>query len=89
MPHPRYTRDEITQLGQALYDQQIRAKLDAGDKGKFLVLDIETSMYELDANELIALKRAKEKNPNAAFYILRIGYTAAYRLGGTFLVTRQ
>lgn len=89
MSHPRYTSDEIAQLGQALYDQQIRAKLDAGDKGKFLVLDIETSLYEIDANELTALKRAKEKNPNAAFYILRVGYTAAYQLGGPFLVARQ
>ena len=89
MSHPRYTSEEIAQRGQALYDQQIRAKLDEGDKGKFLVLDIETSAYEIDTNELTALKRAKEKNPNAAFYLLRVGYTTAYRLGGPFLVTRQ
>lgn len=89
MSHPRYTSDEIAQRGQALYDQQIRAKLDAGDKGKFLVLDIETGAYEIDKNELTALKRAKAKNPNAALYILRVGYTAAYRLGGPFLATRQ
>ena len=82
MPHPRYTSNEIVQLGQALYDRQIRAKVDADHQGKFLVLDIETGEYEIDVNDLTAVKRAKAKNPDAPLYILRVGYTTAYRLGG-------
>ena len=84
MSHPRYTSEEITRRGQALYDAQIRDGLDASHKGHFLVLDIETGEYEMDRDELAALKRAKVKHPDAAFYILRVGYPTAYRLGGTF-----
>ena len=89
MSHPRYTTDEIVRGGQALYEERIRAKVEASHKGKFLVLDIETGEYEIDANELAALKRAKAKNPGAALYILRVGYSTAYRLGGRRLVTRS
>jgi len=81
MPHPRFTSDEIAERGQALYDSRIRDDLAADDRGKFLVLDIETGEYEIDRNELAALKRSRARRPEGAFYILRIGYPAAYRLG--------
>lgn len=89
MSHPRYTSSEIVQRGQALYDQQIRAKVDPSAKGKFLVLNIETGEYEIDADELAALRRAKAKNPDAPLYILRVGYATAYRLGGKSVVAEQ
>jgi hypothetical protein len=62
--------------------------VEASHKGKFLVLDIETGEYEMDLSELAALKRAKAKNPAAALYILRVGYSTAYRVGGQALVTQ-
>ena len=89
MSHPRYTSSEIAQRGQALYDQQIRDQIDPGAKGKFLVLNIETGDYELDADELAALRRAKVKNPDAPLYILRVGYATAYRLGGKSVAAGQ
>ena len=82
MPHPHYTSKEIVQRGQALYDQQIRAKVEASHKGEFLILDVDTGEYEIDNNEVAAVKRARAKNPSAALYILRVGYPAAYRVGG-------
>jgi hypothetical protein len=81
MPHIRYSSDEITERGQALYDRDIRDRLDASAQGKFLVLDIDTGEYEIDADERAALKRARGKRPDAALYLLRIGHPTAYRLG--------
>ena len=81
MPHPRYTSEEIVERGEALYNQQIRADVEAGNEGKFLVLDIETGTYEMDANEMTAVQRAKAQIPNAVLYIMRIVYATAYRLG--------
>jgi len=81
MPHTRYSSDEIAERGQALYDHDIRDKLDASVRGKFLALDIETGEYEIDADELSALKRGRAKHPDAALYLLRIGHSAAHRLG--------
>ena len=81
MPHPRYSSEEIAQRGQRLYEQKIRSQLDESETGKFLVLDIETGQYEIDRDEIAALKRAKEKNPKAALYLLRVGSETAYKLG--------
>ncbi|MFB3133689.1 MAG: hypothetical protein ACE10K_14320 [Rhodothermales bacterium] len=82
MSHPRYTSKEIVERGEALYNQQIRAEVETGNEGKFLVLDIETGAYEVDEDELAAVQRAKANNSNAVLYIMRIGYATAYRLGG-------
>jgi hypothetical protein len=82
--HPRYTSEEIARRGQALYEERLRAKVDPRDRGKFLVLDIETGEHELDVDELAALRRAKRKNADAVLYILRIGYPVAYRIGRSF-----
>ncbi len=82
MPHPRFTRDEIVMRGQTLFEQHIRAKVEPGHHGKFLVVDIETGEYEIDANELNAVNRAKLKNTEAVLYIVRVGYPTAYKLGG-------
>jgi hypothetical protein len=87
--HPRYTSEEIARRGQALYDERLRPVVEARERGKFLVLDIETGEYEIDSDELSALRRAKEKNPDAALYILRVGYPAAYRIGRSFARSRS
>lgn len=87
MPHTRYSSSEIAERGQALYDRAIRDKLDASVRGKFLALNIDTGEYEIDADERAALKRARAKHPDAALYLLRIGYPTAYRLGRRAVAT--
>ena len=87
MPHSRYSSDEIAERGQALYDRAIRERLDASLRGKFLALNVETGEYEIDADERVALKRALAKHPDAALYLLRIGYPTAYRLGRQAVTT--
>jgi len=81
MPQTRYTDEEVVRRGEMLYEQQIKAKVKDKDQGKFLVLDIETGAYEIDADELTVLNRVKRKYPNSVLYMLRIGRPAAYRLG--------
>ena len=88
MSHPSYSSDEIAQRGQALYDQ-VRPTVEPDNQGKFLVLDIETGEYELDVNDIAAVKRAKAKHPDAALYIVRVGFPAAYRLGRQPLLRQQ
>ena len=89
MPHPRYSSEEVVRQGKAVYEQQLRAKVESGNIGKFLVIDIETGAYEIDRDEVAALKRAKAKRPDAPLYMLRIGYRAAYHLGGAGLEPRS
>ena len=81
MPHSRLTSDEIVRRGQLLYEQQIRVAVEADHHGKYLVLNVETGEYEMDANEMAAWRRAEAKAPDGAFFLLRVGFRAAFRLG--------
>ena len=82
MSHPHHDTHEIVQRGQEIYERQIRDKVLTEHRGKFLVVDTETGDYEIDKEDVTALKRLRARHPDAVFYILRIGYRAAYSLGG-------
>jgi hypothetical protein len=78
MPYAKYSREEVVSRGEELYARQIRPKVEAGNKGKFVVIDIETGEYEVDEDDLQATKRALAKRPDAVLYGVRIGYRTAY-----------
>lgn len=82
MPYAKYLPEEVESRGEEIYDQQICEKVEAGNKGKFVVIDIETGEYEVDEDDLQATKRALAKRPEAVLYGVRIGYPTAYNLGG-------
>ena len=82
MPYTKYQPEEVISRGEAIYRQHIRQNVEAGNKGKFVVIDIETGEYEVDEDDLQATKRALAKRSDAVLYGLRIGYPTAYSLGG-------
>lgn len=82
MPYTKYSPAEVESRGEGIYAQQIRHKVEAQNKGRFLVVDIETGEYEIDEEDLEATRRALAKRPDAVLYGLRIGHPTAYRLGG-------
>jgi hypothetical protein len=82
MPRTRYSPEEVVRRGEELYERELRPKVEAGNKGKFLILDIGTGAYEIDADDLTASDRLLARHPEAELYGLRIGHPTAYRLGG-------
>ena len=76
------TGRQIGQRGQALYDQQIRPQVEQDHQGKFLILDVNTGDYEIDAEDLTASKRLLARRPDAVLFGVRVGHRAAYRLVG-------
>ncbi len=81
MPHIRFSSAEIEQRGQSMYDQFIRSGVEAQNRGKFLVLNIETGEYEIDRDKVTAFLRAAAKHTDPALYILRIGFPSSAVLG--------
>ena len=73
---------EIGLRGQALYDQTIRAQVEGENRGKFLILDVNTGEYEIDAEDLVASERFLARRADAVLFGIRIGFPTAYRLGG-------
>ncbi|MDE0297683.1 MAG: hypothetical protein OXN17_03560 [Candidatus Poribacteria bacterium] len=84
MSYSNYTPQEIESRGEAIYVRQIRDKVNPKHKGEFLVIDIESGAYEVNADDLVATKRLLTSVPNAVVYGLRIGFPTAYRIGGGF-----
>lgn len=89
MPYANYTNEEVAARGEAIYAEQLRGQVEADNKGKFLVLDIETGDYEIDADDAQASLRMLSKRPEAVLYGLRIGHRAAYRMGWRFRYTED
>jgi hypothetical protein len=89
MPHPKYSPDEIVRRGKALYDQRIRDRVEAENRGRFLVINVETGEFVLGDDHLTASDRAAEKYPGAPLYAVRVGYPAVGRIGGRGAVQKR
>lgn len=81
MDDPRYTGEEVAARGRAIYEERIRASVEPEHVGKFLVIDIETGEYEMDADDIAVMKRAAQKHPADVLYGMRIGYPTMGRIG--------
>ena len=76
--------DWVGHRAKAIYDAELR-HLETEHRGKFLVLDVNTGDYEFDEKHVQAAFRMLEKHPieaERAFFSFRIGYPAAYWMGG-------
>lgn len=78
---PQYSKEEFAQRGDAIYEREIRPHVEAGNEGKFVVIDIETGAYEIDADELQASDRLLARSPNAQMWLRRIGSRYVRRFG--------
>jgi len=88
MPHPRFSGEEIARTGEEIYDKRLRALVEIpANIGKMISIDIETGDYEIDHDTLVAARRVQSRHPEAALYGKRIGYNAAYALGGSLTRT--
>ena len=71
---PRYSKEEFAQRGDAIYERTIFPRLTAEDDGKFVVIDIETEAYEIDADEFAASDRLLANRPDAQVWFRRVGF---------------
>ena len=86
MPHPRYSRDEITRRGKELYEQRIRGLVETEENiGRIISIDIESGDYEIGEDLISTGDRLFARHPGAALYGARIGYDAVYAVGGSLV----
>jgi hypothetical protein len=81
---PRYSEDEFVRRGETIYES-IKTKVDPGNEGRILAIDIESGEYEIDSNSMAASDRLFERLPDPQIYGLRIGYNAVHSFGGPLL----
>lgn len=84
MTHRRIPGGEIYRRGQALYDERIRAVVETPENiGKLIAIDVGTGDYEIAEDSIAAHRSLLARHPGAVLYGARIGYDAAYAIGGT------
>ena len=77
-----YSTDEVVRRGEELYEEAIRASIEPGNVGKYLVIEIESGDYEMAADHLTAGRGVRSRHPEGVFYGMRIGYPALAKIGG-------
>ncbi|MDE2838005.1 MAG: hypothetical protein OXL97_10945 [Chloroflexota bacterium] len=81
MPSRSSSPKEIGVRGEAIYREKIRPLVEPAETGKFVVIDVDSGDYEIDAEVLAASARLRERRPGAVSYGVRVGHSAAYSLG--------
>ena len=82
MPFADYQPGEIAARGEKIYQERIKSLVYPAEKGKFLIIDVESGDYELDEKAIVASKRLRQRRPDAVNFGMKVGYVAAFHLGG-------
>ena len=85
---PRYSREESARRGTEIYEQQVRAQVEAGNRGKIVAIDIETGEYSLGENVLSAAQPLFDRNDDAQLWGVRVGHRAIHHIGGRSLAEK-
>ena len=73
----RYSKEELAQRGQELYESGIRQQVEASNEGKIVAIDIETGEFEVGEIVMAATDRL--------FACIPIGHRAVYHFGSRSL----
>ena len=73
---------KIGERGKSIYEDRIKHLVDPLHYGKFVVIDVETGDYEIADSFGGANEKLRERHPlPVKFFVFRIGYPAAVRMG--------
>lgn len=84
MPAPQQplTREEIARLGDWIYDNEIRHKVEPQEFGRFVAIDVDSHAYVVANDLLSASDSLQAQHPNAEIWLVRVGHRALHRIGG-------
>ena len=82
---PRYPKEEFARRGDEIYENQIRSRVEEGNHGKIVAIDIETGTFELADDTMVAARQLYARVPDAQPWLVRIGYRAVHRFGARSL----
>jgi hypothetical protein len=78
---PRYSKEEHARRGNEIYEQQVRPRIEKGNQGKIVAIDIETGAFEVAEDVLTASERLLAQHPEAQTWFVRIGHRGVHRFG--------
>jgi len=78
----RYPKEEMRRRGEEIFEKEVKPHLKGRDPLDFVLIDIETHAYEVDADHWAALRRLHERNPDAQIWARRVGSRHIHHFGG-------
>jgi hypothetical protein len=78
----RYSKEEIARRGDSIYDAEVLPRLADDDQGKFAAIDVDSGLFELDADELAACEKLQTRIPDPQIWLVKVGTRYLHRFGG-------
>ena len=70
----RRPREETARLGSVIYERDIRCQVEADHHGMVKAIDVDSGSYAIGSTASDTAKRLRERFPDAAVWLMRIGY---------------
>jgi len=78
----RYNKSKFARRGDDLVASKVRPNITSADADKFVAIDIETGEYELDKDEMKAVKRLRKRVRDPQIWLMHLGRGYLHRFGG-------
>jgi len=88
VPQPRYDIEEVARRGNEIYERAVLPRLKPEDEGKLVLIDIETGVWEMDRDEIVASDRLLARIPDAQVWMRQVGSRHARRFGARYKTVR-
>lgn len=79
--NPHYDEDDIAVRGEEIFARDIEPQVRTRPGRDFVLIDILSGDYEVDADELVAADRLFERRPEATVWMRRVESPDTYRFG--------
>jgi hypothetical protein len=74
----------VAERAKRIYDEQLRAALEAGHPGRFVAIEPESGEHFLADTLDTAADAAQAAHPGRRSHVLRVGHAAALHIGGAW-----
>ena len=81
MDEPVLNPAMVAEMGEKIYQNKLKDKLEKDYLGKFAAIDVESEDHFVADTAEDALAKAKAKYPNKVFYLVKIGSAGVFKLG--------
>lgn len=76
--------EEYEALAEKVYLTKVLPTLDEEPVGWFMSVDLNSEDHELDENHGTAVRRLRERHPDANLFTTRVGFPSAYQFTSIF-----
>lgn len=84
-PLPQLSPQQITEIAEKIYNDELKEKLERESLGKYVVIDVQTKRYFIADTADQAVSLGRQELPEGIFHLIKIGSSSAFSLGSRFI----